>query len=388
MSAQLRLDRSPKSTVATSTLESEGGIETFVTAESPPNLDLAASWKALESSYHGLMREMGLDLGTEVFVRLHVSDALNQIALLREKVNHRGDRGLVTLIGQSPLQDNKIALEAYHVKARGTCRRRVEPEGHLMIEHGRYRTIWGSFRSQAVGSAALQTAELLRQLERVTARQGGSLYDNLLRTWFFVRDIDTNYSGLVDARRELFRRCGMTDATHYVSSTGIAGEMQHVHELVALDALLELGLAEGQIRFLTAGSHLCPSHQYGVTFERGTRVTYGDRSHFLISGTASIDRAGQILHPGNLDRQVERTLENIEMLLANEGAHLPDLKQAVVYLRDASDGARTRSLLASLLPQSVPFIMVEGRVCRPGWLVEIEGIAGTTSGDAHFADYF
>jgi enamine deaminase RidA (YjgF/YER057c/UK114 family) len=37
-------------------------------------------------------------------------------------------------------------------------------------------------------------------------------------------------------------------------------------------------------------------------------------------------------------------LENIEMLLSNQGAHLSDLKQAVVYLRDPSDGARARTL--------------------------------------------
>jgi hypothetical protein len=31
---------------------------------------------------------------------------------------------------------------------------------------------------------------------------------------------------------------------------------------------------------------------------------------------------------------------------------------------------------------------VEGRVCRPGWLVEIEGLAGTPTGDSRFANYF
>lgn len=388
VSSPLRLERSSKSSVAISTLESAAGIESFLMAESAPNLDLATSWKALESAYHGALRDAGLDLGTEIFVRLHVSDALNQIPLLRERIAQRRDRGLVTLVGQSPLQSNKLALEAYHVKGRGTCRRHAIAEGQLLLEHGAFRTFWGSFHSPTAASAASQTEDLLRQLECLAMSHGGSLYDNLLRTWFFVRDIDTNYPGLVEARGKLFERCGMTASTHYVSSTGIAGEMQQVHELVALDALLELGLVEGQIRFMTAASHLCPTHHYGVTFERGTRVTYGDRSHYFISGTASIDRAGHVLHPGDLDRQVERTLENIEVLLAKEGAHLSDLKQAVVYLRDVSDGARARTLLASLLPQSVPFIIVEGRVCRPGWLVEIEGIAGTTLGNARFADYF
>jgi enamine deaminase RidA (YjgF/YER057c/UK114 family) len=371
-----------------SVLESKAGAEYFLMLESPPDLDLGASWKALESSYQWALRDAGLHLGTEVFVRLHVSDALNQIAQLRDEIGLRGNGGLVSLVGQAPLQRNKIALEAYHVKGRHPCRRRFYPGGQLVTEHGSYQMIWGSFRPRATGSAALQTTDLLHQLEGVVASHGGSLCDSLLRTWFFVRDIDTNYQGLVEARRELFERCGMTRATHYVASTGIAGEMQRHDEIVAMDALLECGLDPAQIRFMTAESHLCPTHRYGVTFERGTRTTYGDRTHYFISGTASIDKEGQILHDGDLDGQVERTLENIEALLSHQGAHLSDLKQAVVYLRDSSDGARVRKLLASLLPLSVPFIVVEGRVCRPGWLVEIEGVAGTADGDTRFADYF
>ncbi len=66
----------------------------------------------------------------------------------------------------------------------------------------------------------------------------------------------------------------------------------------------------------------------------------------------------------------------------------PFLKQAVVYLRDASDGECARVLPASLRPRSVPFIVVHGRVCRPGWLVEVEGIGGIPSGNRRFADFF
>lgn len=383
-----RLDRSSRGSVSLSALESRAGTEFFFTAESPPDLDLAASWNALEGSYLQSLRDAGLDLESEVFLRLHVSDALNQIAYLRERVAQRGTGGLVSIVGQRPVQGNKIALEAYHIKSHHPCKRRVYPGGQLLVEHGRYQMVWGGFRARTAGDSAAQTTELLQQLEGVAASHGASLCDNLLRTWFFVRDIDANYKGLVDARRELFEQWGMTPATHYISSTGIAGEMQRCEELVAMDAWLECGLDPAQIRFFTAEDHLCPTHRYGVTFERGTRIAYGDRTHHLISGTASIDQDGEILHVGDFDRQVERTLENIEALLAPQGAHLADLKQAVVYLRDASEGARARMLLGSLLPSTVPYIVVEGRVCRPGWLIEIEGIAGVSVGDAHFGDYF
>jgi enamine deaminase RidA (YjgF/YER057c/UK114 family) len=371
-----------------SVLETKAGTECFLTAESPADLDLDTSWTAVESSYARALRDVGLDLDSEVFVRLHVSDAMNQAARLRERLGQRGGGGLLSIVGQSPLQRNKIALEAYHVKGRHPCRRRSYPGGQLVVDHGKYQMVWGSFHTCANGSSAAQTSDLLHQLEGVTASHGGTILDNLLRTWFFVRDIDSNYQGLVEARRDLFARWGLVAATHYVASTGIAGEMQRCEEVVALDALLELGLDPAQIRFMSAPTHLCPTQRYGVTFERGTRTTYGDRTHCFISGTASIDHEGNIVHQGALDRQIERTVENIEALLAQQGAHLGDLKQAVVYLRDPSDGERARGLLATLLPVGLPHIVVEGRVCRPGWLVEIEGIAGLATGDVRFGDYF
>ncbi|MFN2115781.1 MAG: sugar phosphate nucleotidyltransferase, partial [Anaerolineae bacterium] len=50
---------------------------------------------------------------------------------------------------------------------------------------------------------------------------------------------------------------------------------------------------------------------YGVTFERGIRIRFGDRSHLHISGTASIDKCGEIVHPGDILKQTERTVANI-----------------------------------------------------------------------------
>lgn len=381
------LPRPSQQPVAVATLETKAGTEYFLTAESPPDLGLAESWAALEVSYRDALTDAGLDLDSEVFVRLHVSDALNQIGQLKDAMGGRGG-GLVSIVGQRPIHRNKIAIEAYHVRGQHACRRRYHPGGQLVVEHGGYRMVWGAFRSRAAGTAAAQTTDLLRQLEGVTISHGGTVCDNLLRTWFFVRDIDTNYQGLVDARRELFAEWQLTAKTHYVSSTGIAGELQRWDELVAMDALIECGLDPSQIQFMTAEAHLCPTHHYGVTFERGTATTYGDRTHYFISGTASIDSQGAIVHEGDFDGQVERTIENIEALLANQGAHLSDLKQVVVYLRDASDSARARLLLGSLLPPTLPMVIVEGRVCRPGWLIEIEGIAGRPSGDARFADFF
>ncbi len=111
-----------------------------------------------------------------------------------------------------------------------------------------------------------------------------------------------------------------------------------------------------------------------MTFERGTRVAYGDRAHCLISGTASIDAAGRVVHRGDVARQLDRALENVAALLADGGAGLDDLTHLLVYLRDPADHARVLAYLDERLPD-LPTVILHGPVCRPEWLIEVEGVA-------------
>lgn len=90
-------------------------------------------------------------------------------------------------------------------------------------------------------------------------------------------------------------------------------------------------------RFLHAPEYLNPTYEYGVTFERGTAVEYGDRKHIFISGTASIDNRGEVVYPGNIAGQTRRMLLNIEALLKEAGSSLADLAKMIVYLRDIAD---------------------------------------------------
>ena len=80
-------------------------------------------------------------------------------------------------------------------------------------------------------------------------------------------------------------------------------------------------------------------------------------------------------------------LENINALLSNYDASLADLKLAVVYLRDPADDAIVENILSKRLPADLPRIMVHGAVCRPGWVVEMEGVAVNGNGDASFAPF-
>jgi enamine deaminase RidA (YjgF/YER057c/UK114 family) len=187
---------------------------------------------------------------------------------------------------------------------------------------------------------------------------------------------------VVKARTAFFDRQGLTADTHYIASTGIEGRTAGYSSFVTMDALAVAGLKEAQIQFLHAPLFLNRTSEYGVTFERGAAITFGDRRHIYISGTASINHQGDVVHPGDILLQTQRTLRNIEALLKEANASLHDIKQAIVYLRDTADYTVVEQFLRKETPLN--YLIVIAPVCRPAWLIEIECIAVTADGNPCF----
>jgi enamine deaminase RidA (YjgF/YER057c/UK114 family) len=159
-----------------------------------------------------------------------------------------------------------------------------------------------------------------------------------------------------------------------MASSGIEGKNSSPTQLVFMDTYSIAGIKSHQVQFLQAPNHMCPTHLYGVTFERGTAISFGDRKHIYISGTASIDKHGDILYPDNAEMQTQRAIENIQALLHMAGSCLQDMASVLIYIRDGADYSRVQKTVSELLPD-VPAIILLAPICRPGWLVEIEGVA-------------
>lgn len=134
------------------------------------------------------------------------------------------------------------------------------------------------------------------------------------------------------------------------------------------------GIQREQIHYLYAPTHLNRTSDYGVSFERGTRVDYRDRRHVFISGTASINNKGEVKYPKNIVRQTERMWENVEALLAEAECTFDDVCEMVVYLRDTADYGIVSDMYRERFPGR-PYVIVHAPVCRPGWLIEMECMA-------------
>jgi enamine deaminase RidA (YjgF/YER057c/UK114 family) len=170
---------------------------------------------------------------------------------------------------------------------------------------------------------------------------------------------------------------GLTKDTHYLASTGIAGNNPVRGSYVALDAYAAAGISPEKVIYLKGSTHLNPTHEYGVTFERGTAVDYDDRRHVIISGTASIDNKGQIVHPGDVKAQTLRMWENVEVLLAEAECTYEHVGHLLVYLRDIADFTVVQEMFEERFP-NIPKVYLQAPVCRPGWLIEMECMAVKT----------
>ncbi len=386
-----------KQKVKCSTFSSTSGVqESFLTGVSSEGLPLQEALDELASIYLSALQENGLDLSTQQFMRIYISDVSNdQVWLLESDLYKIASNSAFAVLEQGPLGNSEVGLLAYHIKTDEDSFKQqiLSSEGNynnqvVLAKGQNYSLLW---TSNFIGNknrfdSFKQTQDIFANLSAALHNHGMTIRNNMVRTWIFVRDVDNQYKGMVKARREYFETIGLTAKTRYIASTGIAGNCVSPETLVTLDALSVQNIREEQIVRMLALENLSDTIVYGVTFERGFRIRYGDRSHIYISGTASIDAEGNTIHISDIRKQTERTLDNIDALLKPQGATMNDMQYLIIYLRNPKHWTQIQDILVTRIPDTVAIIPVEAPVCRPNWLIEIEGV-GIIPDDTEFPPF-
>ena len=320
----------------------------------------------LEESSKRLTRSLRVEGCDLVWKRFFVSDAVNQAAYMKP-----ADGEALSVVQQPPLNGSKASLLLYFVE---NVQLTTAADHAVVMKRPFYEHLFHTQLYERTGDAASQTNHIFSRYSESLSRKGCSLAKNCIRTWIFVQNVDVQYAEMAVARREYFEREGLTPQTHYIASTGIEGRYIHPEALMLMDAYSIVNVRPEQIHYLHAPAHLNPTYEYGVTFERGAAVDYGDRRHVFISGTASINNKGEIVHPLDVEKQTARTFENVQALLAEADASMQHVAYLIVYLRDTADYATVNHYIAQHYAD-IPRVMLWAPVCRPGWLVEIECMA-------------
>ena len=349
--------------------------EHFFTLRTAPGKNFPEEAENLLAEYESVLSSAGCGPESEFLLRFHCSDIVNQKPFLEKLLQDRPS--FISMIGQPPADGSRIALEAWHILP---MKKKVLRKQSVCFEFGNYRFLLFEGTDSDLKGSFDQTAREFAELDSELASLQGNVADHTVWTWLYCRDVDNNYAGLVRARNQFFDSIGLTARTHFIASTGIEGISAKPSRLVTMDSLSIPGLKPGQMIYLSAPEMLSPTTLYNVRFERGTRLVLGDRSHYYISGTASIDKNGKVLFPDDVRNQTRRLLDNVEALLETSEGSLKDLKQATAYMRDIADAPVIREELEKRLPPGLPLVLVKAPVCRPAWLVDMETVAVNSRG--------
>jgi hypothetical protein len=115
---------------------------------------------------------------------------------------------------------------------------------------------------------------------------------------------------------------------------------------------------------------------------RGTIHITQNGPEVYVAGTASLI-SDSVAHIGNIEAQTYETLNNINILLGIEnmknygieiGFGLKDLEAIRVYIKNEDDYEPVKSIINTIWKDR-PVLYLHDHICRPGFLLEIEGLA-------------
>lgn len=326
------------------------------------------------------------DPDSEILLRFHLSDITNQSETLRRLLGQRN--AFVSIVGQVPGNGSRIALQAWQND--GYKKKILLEDGfrkaiHVSLEHYSYM-FSGSAWLESDGGYD-QTLEEYANLDELIRDFGGTVLQNLQKSWLFFRDIDNCYNDFVKARKPFFESRGLTYRSHFVSSSGVEAQSETPSRLVKMESISLFGHSDEQIVYMEALEDMYPPRFYGVEFERGTRVEYGDRSVYFIAGTTSVDEAGNTLYEGDAVRQTSRVLHNLRAILSNYEASLDDVRLAVFYVRDLADTRIVQEAIATSELAAAPYLVVQASVADPSWLVGADVTVVNGKGNPRFPPF-
>ena len=204
-------------------------------------------------------------------------------------------------------------------------------------------------------------------------RGAGMDFSDVVRTWFFNRDITAWYDAFNRARNLFFEAHGMSPC-HIPASTGVGGGVGRGVGGAALTAgLLAVRPSDARVQIEAVDSPMqCSATNYGSAFSRAIAATFPDHGRLLVSGTASIAPRGQTEHAGDVAAQTDRTIDVVGALLASREMSWDDVTDGIAYVKRADDVAAVAERFARKRIEGLPIMFVHADICRDDLLFELE----------------
>ena len=225
------------------------------------------------------------------------------------------------------------------------------------------------------GAVALEETMPLEELSRehyarLIAHVRSSGFPYFLRMWNFVGGINEieereRYQLFCAGRHDAFVAAGYHHDVDLPSASAVG--MRGRGLITYFLASREAGVQVENPRQVAAYDY---PPQYGPKSPSFSRATVW-RDTVFVSGTSSVV-GHKTVHAGDVDAQLDETLRNIEVVLAQTGRTLASVLAAKTYIRNVADHPRIAARLAEVLPVN---LYLEADICRKDLLLEIECVA-------------
>lgn len=208
--------------------------------------------------------------------------------------------------------------------------------------------------------------------------QAGMRCSDAVRTWFYLGNIQRDYSLFNTLRREMFDDAGIeysASSNDLPASTCIEGaspDSTCTMEFLCCDKKTvklrriynpEQNEAEGD------------QYLHRPTFSRGMLLRTDHFCELQISGTASIDARGKSVYLSDPVRQMEKTLQNVRSLLHAADMDFSDIAESTCFFQHPAHAPYFERCCESMGIAPFAHIKVKGNVCREDLLFELDGIA-------------
>lgn len=222
-----------------------------------------------------------------------------------------------------------------------------------------------------------QQAKLMFENANAALRTHRFNYGQVKRTWIYVRRLLDWYDDLNRVRTAFYRDEGldMGGSLAYPASTGIqccAADEEVMMDVLAFDTE---GPAMASATPITTSSRQHQSFKYGSAFSRGMTFDIEGRKTIHISGTASINPAGDSIHIDDPEMQSLETLMCIAAILEERGGGLESITSATLFCKDQAAYEAWERVSRLLRVPPIPKVCVLADVCRHDLLVEMEVVA-------------
>lgn len=240
-------------------------------------------------------------------------------------------------------------------------------------DFARYALLGGIFPEDIRACKEAQTSSVFESIE--AALDGvGMDFSNIVRTWFYNDNILDWYEIFNRARDSFFESrkvfSGLVPASTGIGSRNARGAALAARAFAVKpkSELVKICEVESPLQ--------CSARDYRSSFSRAVEITHPNFRHLIVSGTAGIEYGGKSAFVGDLDRQINLSLDVAEAILKSRGMDWDDTLRAAAYIKDFSCAGEFRKIQKKRGLEKLPCVAIQADVCRDDLLFEIELDAG------------